>query len=231
MGCGRTGAALASAFEKRGHSVAVIDRTSDAFRRLAHDFEGARVTGIGFDRDTLRNARIEEAYAFAAVSDGDNSNILAARVARETFGVERVVARIADSGRAAVYRKLGIGTVAQVPWTTAQMISQLLPSATEDVYTDPDADVSLRRIAIADSWAGLPYAQAEQASGARLAYVNRMGTGIVPDPELLIQDGDAAFFVCPTAALPAAEKALAKAPAKPSTAKRATKAAKKGASK
>ena len=230
MGCGRTGAALASAFESRGHSVAVIDRTSDAFRRLAHDFEGARVTGIGFDRDTLRNAGIEEAYAFAAVSDGDNSNILAARVARETFGVERVVARIADSGRAAVYRKLGIGTVAQVPWTTAQMISQLLPSATEDVYTDPEAEVSLRRIAISDGWAGLPYAQAESASGARLAYVNRLGTGIVADHELLIQDGDAAYFVCPTGDLAVAEKTLAKPPAKPGTAKR-PKATRKGAAK
>ncbi|GMA33919.1 hypothetical protein GCM10025876_01230 [Demequina litorisediminis] len=117
MGCGRTGAALAGQFESRGHSVAVIDRVGDAFRRLPADFQGQRITGIGFDRETLVSAGVEDAYAFAAVSSGDNSNILAARVVRETYGVENVVARIADPGRAEVYRRLGIPTVAPVPWT------------------------------------------------------------------------------------------------------------------
>ncbi|MFA6047081.1 MAG: TrkA family potassium uptake protein, partial [Phycisphaerales bacterium] len=127
MGCGRTGATLASEFESRGHSVSVIDVRADAFRRLPSDFKGQKITGLGFDRDTLTSAGVEDAYAFAAVSDGDNSNILAARVVRETYGVENVVARIADSGRADVYRRLGIPTVAPVPWTAAQIVTRLLP--------------------------------------------------------------------------------------------------------
>jgi trk system potassium uptake protein TrkA len=117
MGCGRVGSLLALSLEKLGHDVAVVDQDQTAFRRLGSAFEGRRITGIGFDRDTLNEAGIDKAYAFAAVSSGDNSNILAARVARETFGVEHVVARIYDPGRAEIYQRLGIPTVATVKWT------------------------------------------------------------------------------------------------------------------
>ncbi|HWO50688.1 MAG TPA: TrkA family potassium uptake protein, partial [Ornithinibacter sp.] len=103
MGCGRVGASLARAIERVGHEVAVIDQDESSFRRLGTSFDGRTVTGVGFDRNTLRAAGIDHAYAFAAVSSGDNSNILAARVARETFGVEHVAARIYDPGRAMVY--------------------------------------------------------------------------------------------------------------------------------
>ena len=91
MGCGRVGAALAEALSRIGHEVAVIDRDATAFQRLSPDFPGERVLGMGFDRDVLLKAGVEEAGAFAAVSSGDNSNIIAARVAREMFGVQRVV--------------------------------------------------------------------------------------------------------------------------------------------
>ena len=103
MGCGRVGSTLASSLSRRGHSVAVVDQDATAFRRLGHDFGGQQVVGVGFDRDTLIEAGIEQAAAFAAVSSGDNSNILSARVARETFGVDNVVARIYDPRRAEVY--------------------------------------------------------------------------------------------------------------------------------
>src|SRR5260221_3156953 len=116
MGCGRVGSALAKSLESKGHSVAIIDQDVGAFRRLSADCDGQRVTGVGFDRDTLVEAGIERAEAFAAISSGDNSNIIAARVARETFGIENVVARIYDYGRAEVYQKLGIPTVATVRW-------------------------------------------------------------------------------------------------------------------
>src|SRR2546423_10148344 len=93
MGCGRVGSTLAHSLEVLGHSVAIIDQDAGAFRRLPHDFTGRTVTGVGFDRDTLHEAGVEDAGAFAAVSSGDNSNIISARVARETFGVDHVVAR------------------------------------------------------------------------------------------------------------------------------------------
>src|SRR5206468_11126289 len=90
MGCGRVGSTIAHSLENGGHSVAVVDQSAEAFRRLGPDFAGRTVTGVGFDRDTLIEAGIEEADAFAAVSSGDNSNIISARVARETFGVDNV---------------------------------------------------------------------------------------------------------------------------------------------
>ena len=127
MGCGRVGSTLAKDFQSLGHSVAVIDQDREAFRRLGADFNGLTVAGIGFDRDTLIEAGIERADAFAAVSNGDNSNILAARVARETYGVKSVVARIYDPGRAEIYQRLGIPTVATVLWTTDQIMRRILP--------------------------------------------------------------------------------------------------------
>src|SRR6476661_6685127 len=143
MGCGRVGSALAKGLETGGHSVAVIDRDAAAFRRLSAEFSGQRVTGVGFDRDTLVEAGIERAEAFAAVSSGDNSNIIAARVARETFSVENVVARIYDPRRAEVYQKLGIPTVATVRWTADQMIRRLLPQGVSSLWRDPTGEVVL----------------------------------------------------------------------------------------
>jgi trk system potassium uptake protein TrkA len=127
MGCGRVGATLAHTLEDAGHSVAIIDQDERAFRRLRKSFTGRKVTGVGFDRDTLKQAGVEEAYAFAAVSSGDNSNILATRVARETFHVAHVVARIYDPGRAEIYQRLGIPTVAAVRWSADQVLRRILP--------------------------------------------------------------------------------------------------------
>lgn len=212
MGCGRTGATLAAEFESRGHSVAVIDMRADAFRRLPSDFQGQKITGVGFDRDTLAAAGVEEAYGFAAVSDGDNSNILAARVVRETYGVENVVARIADSGRAEVYRRLGIPTVAPVPWTAAEIMGRLRPGSSEDLYTDRDSGVTLRRLRVNEAWIGRPYAELEAAAAARVAYVTRFGASLLPTPDTLVQDGDDVFVVLLAGTERKAEKVFARPP-------------------
>src|SRR5207249_696618 len=111
-----------------GHTVAVIDKNVGAFRRLSESFTGQKIVGFGFDRDHLTQAGIEHAGAVAAVTSGDNSNILTARIARENFAIERVVARIYDPRRALIYQRLGIPTVATVSWTTDQVMRRLLPS-------------------------------------------------------------------------------------------------------
>ena len=128
MGCGRVGSTLAEGLEELGHSVAIIDMDAHAFRRLRPDFHGRKVHGMGLHRAVLEEAGIRHADAFAAVSSGDNSNIIAARVARETFGVENVVARIYDIRRAEIYQRLGIPTVATVKWTADQMLRRVLRS-------------------------------------------------------------------------------------------------------
>ncbi len=190
MGCGRVGATLAQSLEHRGHSVAVIDQNPDAFRRLDPEFTGKRVTGLGFDRQTLVQAGIEDAYAFAAVSDGDNSNILSARVARETYGVDNVVARIYDPHRAEIYQRLGIPTVATVRWTADQVLRRLLPMGATDEYRDASGQVVMAQVDLHPAWAGRPLRTLEAASGARVAYVTRYGDGVLPTPTTVIQEND-----------------------------------------
>jgi trk system potassium uptake protein TrkA len=190
MGCGRVGSTLAHSLEDQGHSVAVVDQNSDAFRRLGSHYGGRRITGVGFDRDTLREAGIEDAHAFAAVSSGDNSNIIAARVARETFGVENVVARIYDPRRAEVYQRLGIPTVATVRWTADQMLRRLLPKGAEPEWRDPSGTVRLAEVPVAEAWAGRLVRSLEETAGVRVAFLTRFGEGLLPGVDTVIQDGD-----------------------------------------
>lgn len=212
MGCGRTGAALAAEFEHRGHSVAVIDRVGDAFRRLPADFQGQKITGIGFDRDTLASAGVEHAYGFAAVSSGDNSNILAARVVRETYGVTNVVARISDPGRAEVYQRLGIPTVAPVPWTSAQIVSRLLPGGSEDIAIDASSGARVERLAIPKGWVGASYRDLESAMGSRVAYVVRFGVAMLPPDDAVVQAEDDVVFVLLEADAATARRVLSAGP-------------------
>ena len=137
MGCGRVGSTSARSLEDRNHTVSIIDSDPDAFRRLGPAFNGDKVTGYGFEQIVLEKAGIRRADAFAAVSSGDNSNIIAARVARETFGIQQVVARIYDPGRAEVYQRLGITTVATVKWTADQVLRRILPAGAEPDFRDP----------------------------------------------------------------------------------------------
>ncbi len=195
MGCGRVGSSIAHALEDSGRSVAVIDQDPEAFRKLRSGFKGIKVTGIGFDRDVLTEAGIERADAFAAVSSGDNSNVIAARVARESFGVRRVVARIYDPRRASVYQRLGIPTVATVAWTADQMLRRLIPEGAESLWRDPTGAVVLAEVAYSDDWIGQKACDLEQAARARIAYISRLGEAIVPGPNLVVQEGDVVHVI------------------------------------
>lgn len=190
VGCGRVGSGLAVRLSGEGHSVVVLDRRAEAFNKLPDDFPGRRVVGVGFDRDRLIAAGIKEADALAAVTSGDNSNILIARVAREAFGLERVVARIYDPKRADIYERLGIPTVATVQWTTDRVIRRLLPEAGEPAWVDPTAAVSLIERGVPAHWAGKPLAALEKDCGGRVVSLARLGVSSLADPTQSLQDGD-----------------------------------------
>jgi trk system potassium uptake protein len=190
MGCGRVGSTIAHSLETLGHSVAVVDQDAGAFRRLGPDFRGRQITGVGFDRDTLIEAGIEEASAFAAVSSGDNSNIISARVARETFGVETVVARIYDPRRAEVYARLGIPTVATVRWTADEMLRRVLREGAHSIWSDPSGHVMLVEAHFHDGWAGHSVAKIEEHTGARVAFLTRYGDAMLVTETSALQDGD-----------------------------------------
>jgi trk system potassium uptake protein TrkA len=194
MGCGRVGAALAEALSRLEHEVAVIDRDPSAFHRLSPEFAGERVQGMGFDRDVLLRAGIERADAFAAVSSGDNSNIISARVAREMFGVKQVVARIYDAKRAAVYERLGIPTIATVPWTTDRLLNTLTHETETTRWRDPTGTVAVAEAVLHERWVGLRATDLERATGARLAFLIRFGTGVLPEAKTVIQAGDQVYL-------------------------------------
>ncbi|WP_031159625.1 potassium channel family protein [Streptosporangium roseum] len=212
MGCGRVGSTLAHILEDSGHSVAIIDRDPQAFRRLRAGFRGRRVTGIGFDRDVLEEAGIESAGAYVAVSSGDNSNIISARVARETFGVDNVVARIYDSRRAEVYQRLGIPTVATVRWTADQILRRVLPEGAEPLWRDPTGSVVLAEVAYHPGWIGTRSKDLEEAAGTRMAFVNRMGETLLPKSDSVVQEGDILHVMAVESDMDRINKVLSSAP-------------------
>jgi trk system potassium uptake protein TrkA len=212
MGCGRVGSTLARALEHRGHSVAVIDILADAFRRLGPEFQGKTVKGVGFDRDVLIRAGIEQADGFAAVSSGDNSNILAARVVRETFRVNNVVARIYDQGRAEVYERLGIPSVATVRWAADQVLRKLLPGGSEPQWRDPSGAVRLMEVHVDPAWVGTRLSDLEAATRARIPFISRFGTGMVPTAQTVFQDGDLVYIAVENDQVNAVEDTLGAAP-------------------
>ena len=212
MGCGRVGSGLALELEAGGHTVAVIDQNRESFRRLGPNFAGRTVAGVGFDRDTLLEAGIAEAGAFAAVSNGDNSNILAARVARETYGVENVVARIYDAGRAEIYQRLGIPTVATVLWTTDQILRRLVPAGSRSEWRDASGLIQLCEVHLEASWYGRPASIIEERTSARLAFITRLGEGLIPDENTVLQEGDLVHVMVTDKDLASVDAILARSP-------------------
>nr|WP_110238593.1 TrkA family potassium uptake protein [Nocardioides gilvus] len=195
MGCGRVGSTLARSLEDRNHTVSVIDTDPDSFRRLGADFNGDKITGVGFDQGVLEKAGIRRADAFAAVSSGDNSNIIAARVARETFDIAQVVARIYDPGRAEVYTRLGITTVATVRWTADQMLRRILPAGAEPDFRDHAGTIRLDQVPVTNEWIGQRTVNFQMQTRSRIAWIDRLGEGMLPHRDSVIQEGDILHLV------------------------------------
>ena len=194
VGCGRVGSGLAGRLLSLGHSVAVIDTNRSAFRRLA-GLDAEQIEGIGYDRATLRSAGVERAVALAAVTNGDNSNIVVARTGREAFGVQRVFARIYDMRRAAVYERLGIPTVASARLTIDMSMRQLRPDVEAVRWVDPGAGVCLVERPASRALIGTSLGDLEADGTVRLAAVRRLGVSILPTPELVVQDGDLLYLM------------------------------------
>lgn len=203
MGCGRVGSRLATKLDAMGRSVTVIDQDPESFRRLSPDFSGNTVAAIGFDRDALMEAGIEHADAFAAVSSGDNSNIIAARVARETFGVPTVVARIYDPRRAEIYERLGIPTVATVAWTAGQVLRRIETGPIVEEWRDSTGTMTLAELSYDPSWIGVPVNELTRGTNARIAFITRFGESMFVDESTVVQDSDIVYVMCPGDARPA----------------------------
>lgn len=212
MGCGRVGSSLATELEAAGHSVSVIDQSREAFRRLGPNFKGRTIAGVGFDRDMLLEAGIQDADAFAAVSNGDNSNILAARVARETYGVQNVVARIYDPGRAEIYQRLGIPTVATVLWATDQILRRLVPEGSRSEWRDATGMVQLCEMHPQADWYGRPILLIDDLTPSRVSFITRLGEALIPDEHTVLQQGDLIHVMVANTDVAKTEEVLASSP-------------------
>ena len=213
VGCGRVGSELAGTLERAGHTVAVIDKEPRSFRRLPEGYGGQKIVGLGFDRDHLVEAGVAGAGALAAVTNGDNSNILTARIAREYFGIERVVARIYDPRRAVIYQRLGIPTVATVSWTTDQVLRRMLPSDEQPHdWLDPSGKVCLVEFTIPPAWAGKKLTGLNEPGSFWLTALARFGSAQVVDQHAVGQEGDVLHFVAGVDAVDALRARLERGP-------------------
>lgn len=209
VGCGRVGSELAVRLQSEGHETVILDRNRAAFRRLPSGWGGREAVGFGIDRDDLVRAGIGEAQALAAVTSGDNTNILCARIARENFEVPHVVARIYDPRRALIYQRLGIPTVATVSWTVDQVVRRLLPETMATNWTDPTGEVSMVERQLPDAFAGHSLAELDGQSRFRPVLLTRGGRARLAVPELLAQEGDVVVFAVQADALPELESLVA----------------------
>lgn len=187
---------MANSLDDLGWSVTVIDQNPNAFRRLSHRYSGETIAAVGFDRDALIKAGIARATAFVAVSNGDNSNIIAARVARETFGVRNVVARIYDPRRAEIYERLGIPTVATVAWAAGQIMRRIDPSGAVEEWRDSTNTIVLAEFSFHPDWIGHPAYDVTARTAATVAFITRYGQAILVDRTLVLQEGDLLHILC-----------------------------------
>jgi trk system potassium uptake protein len=195
MGCGRVGAELTVQLGKAGHTVSIIDKRKEAFDRLPPGFEARTIVGTGFDREVLEEAGIKEADAFIAVSNGDNSNIVSARVAREQYKVPKVIARIYDPRRAEIYEKLDIPTVATVRWAAKQV--QYLLFHGKETMRDTLAGGSLLhlQIELPGHLVGKKVDTVTSEGEVEVIGVDRGGAGFIPKPDSTFKEGDVAHFI------------------------------------
>ena len=210
VGCGRVGSGLALELTQEGHTVAIIDKRAEAFRRLPEEWGGERIVGFGFDRDALERAGVQRASALAAVTSGDNSNILTARIAKETYEITAVVARIYDPRRAEIYQRVGIPTVATVTWTTNQVLRRLFPDVSAVEWSDPADRVRFVEHLLPMNWGGRRLLDIEQPGEIRLVAVTRAGVAQLATPDLVGQEGDVLHLAVTTASAGRLDEVLAK---------------------
>jgi trk system potassium uptake protein len=195
VGCGRVGSELTIQLGKAGHDVTIIDKRATAFDRLPPGFEARTMVGLGFDRELLEEAGVKEADGFISVTNGDNSNIVSARVAREYYHVPKVIARIYDPRRAEIYERLNIPTVATTTWGVKQILLMLSHPRGDIKESIAGGDLFRMRLEIPAHLVGKPVRSMSVDGKILVAGVDRGGHGFIPVASSTFQEGDVVHLI------------------------------------
>jgi trk system potassium uptake protein TrkA len=201
VGCGRVGVSLARTLNLKGHQVTVVDKDPLAFEHLGAAFRGQTVVGIGFDRDTLAQAGIERADALAAVTSSDETNVVTARIARLTFHVPRVVARVYDPRKADIYRRLGLQTVSPVVLATSRLAELVSFSHMDTVASLGNGEVEIVLVEIPPMFAGRMSKDLEAVGEVQVIAITRVGRTFLPAPTAALEEGDVVYLAVLSTAL------------------------------
>jgi len=192
VGCGRMGSELATQLSHDDHDVTVVDVDPTAFYRLGSAFKGKTVEGVGFDRNVLIGAGVERADALAAVTAGDNRNIVIARVARNVFRVPKVVARLYDPRRAEIYQRLGLQTISSTAWGVSRFIQLLVHPYVHVAMTLGNGEVEVIELEVPPHWASRSVNNVNVPGEISVTAVSRKGKTFIPTLGTVFQDGDRA---------------------------------------
>jgi trk system potassium uptake protein TrkA len=190
IGCGRVGSGLARMLSNRGHQVTMIDSDPLSFERLGKNYKGKTVVGIGFDRQTLLDAGIEKADAFAAVTASDEANAVAARIAKNVFRVPRVAARIYDPRKADIYRRLGMQTISPVALGIARMAELLSFANLAVVDSLGSGEVKIVDIEVPSMLTGRRMEELIIPGEVHVSAISRKGRTFLPLSGTSIEEGD-----------------------------------------
>lgn len=188
VGCGRVGSQLATLLSVDGHNVTVIDKDSEAFQRLGTAFNGVTIRGLGFDEDVLEEAGIRECDVFAAVTDLDNTNLMAAEVAHKIFGVGHVVARLYNPQRERTYQQLGLDYVCGTTLVAESLLDKIQSGHGHHIDTFGDVEIVIFKVN--DRAVGMRVGDIDVAGELMLAIIARSKRTFIPTPDTELQDGD-----------------------------------------
>lgn len=190
MGCGRVGSQTANLLSEAGHKISIIDIDPKSFNRLGKSFNGQTVLGFGYDKDVLEKAGVEEADAFAALTPGDNRNIVGALIAKREYKVPIVVARIYDPVRAIVYNKLGITTISPTRWAANKIKELICHNDINSQISLGNGEVEIIEIEVPHGIAGFTYEKINVPGEIMVTAVTRLGRAFVPVVGSEIKEGD-----------------------------------------
>ncbi|MFA4842980.1 MAG: TrkA family potassium uptake protein [Candidatus Omnitrophota bacterium] len=200
VGCGRVGSELANLLQKEGHNVVIIDTDQNSFKRLGSTFNGVTLVGNGFDVELLKEAGIEKADAFCVVTNGDNTNIMAAQVAKKIFNVPKVIARIYDPKRADVYKHLGLDVISGTVLFAAMLRDKIIESHFTG-YLIETGELGIIEIPVNPNFVGKKVSEINIPDEFLVATIVRKKGAIVPGPDTKLEKSDLLMGVVKTTSL------------------------------